>query len=71
MCPISLNIYGMKLNEGHLSFGTIIIHFSDKFYQEINFKSHLNSVLINLYKDTVRFPHVPFYLNFCLCLLLQ
>ena len=46
MCPISFNIYGQKLNEGHLSFRTAIIHFWDKPYQEINFKSHLNSVLI-------------------------
>ena len=31
----------MKLNEVHLSSGTIIIHFLDKPYQEINFKSVL------------------------------
>ena len=32
-------------------------------YQEINFKSHLSSVLLNFFcnnkKDTVRFAHVP------------
>ena len=26
-CPISLNVYEMKLNEGHFSCGTVIIHF--------------------------------------------
>ena len=35
----------MKLNEGHFSSGTVIIHL-DKPYQKINFKSHLNSVLL-------------------------
>ena len=34
----------MKLNEGDFSFGTVINHFSDKSYQEINFKSHLKRV---------------------------
>ena len=45
MCPISFNIFGMKLNEEYFSLGTVITHFLDKPYQEINFKSHLNSVL--------------------------
>ena len=36
----------MNLNEGHFSSGTVIIHFLDKLYQEINFKKHLNSVLL-------------------------
>ena len=40
------DIYGMQLNEGHFSSGTVIIHFLDKPYQGINFKSHLNSVLL-------------------------
>ena len=35
----------MKLNEVHFSLGTVINHFLDKPYQEINFKSHLNNVL--------------------------
>ena len=35
----------MKLNEGYFSFRTAIIHCWDKSYQEINFKSHLNSAL--------------------------
>ena len=45
MCRISFKICGMKLNEVHFSMGTVITHFLDKLYQEINFKSHLNSVL--------------------------
>ena len=40
MCPISFNIYGIKLNERHFSFVTNLTHLCDKFYQEINFKSH-------------------------------
>ena len=36
----------MKWNEGHFSSRAAIIHFLDKFHQEINFKSHLNSVLL-------------------------
>ena len=36
----------MKLNEVHFSLGTVITPFLDKPYQEINFKSHLNSVLL-------------------------
>ena len=46
MCSISFDIYGMKSNEGHFSSGTVMIHFIDKLYQEINFKRHLNSVLL-------------------------
>ena len=38
----------MKLNEGHLSLGTVIIYFWDKPYQEINFKSDLNSVPLSI-----------------------
>ena len=37
----------MKLNEVHLSLGTVINDFLDKAYQEIKFKSHLNSVLLS------------------------
>ena len=36
----------MKLNEVRFSSRTVIIHYLDKPYQEINFKSHLNSVLL-------------------------
>ena len=43
-CPIYFDIYGMKLNEGHFWSGNAIIHFWDKPYQEINFKTHLSSV---------------------------
>ena len=35
----------MKLNEECFSSGTVIIHFSDKPYQEVNFKTHVNSIL--------------------------
>ena len=45
MCPISFNISGMKLNEVYFSSETVITHFLDKTYQEINFKSHLNGAL--------------------------
>ena len=41
----SFNIYGLKLNTVHFFSGTVITHFLDKLYQEINFKSHLNSHL--------------------------
>ena len=33
-----------NLNEGHCCSGTIIIHFLDKPFQEINLKIHLNKV---------------------------
>ena len=46
MCPIFSSICRMKLNEGHFSLGTVIIHFGNKPYQETHFKSHLNSVLL-------------------------
>ena len=36
----------MNLKKGHFSLGTAIINFLDKPYQEINFKSHLNSLLL-------------------------
>ena len=45
MCSISFNIYGMKLNKAHFSSETVIVHFLDKPYHKINFKSHLNSAL--------------------------
>ena len=46
MCPISFNIYGMKLNELHFSSGTVVTHFLGTPYQEISFKSHLNSLVL-------------------------
>ena len=45
LCPISFNIYEMKLNEVHLFSVTVIIHFLDKPYQKITFKNNLNSAL--------------------------
>ena len=46
MCQIFFNTFGMKLNEVHFSLERVTIHFLDKPYQEINFKSHLNSALL-------------------------
>ena len=73
MCPISYNIYKMKLNEAHFPQGTANTHFLDKPYQEINFKSHLNSVLpLQKRKNTVRFVHVPCdFISLYLCSFLQ
>ena len=49
----------MKLNEVHFSLGTVISHFLDKPCQEINFESHLNSLLpCKKRKNTVKFAHV-------------
>ena len=45
MCPISFNIYGMKLNEVHFSSVTVMTFFWAKLYQEINFSSNLNNLL--------------------------
>ena len=36
----------MKLSEANYSSGTVIIQFLDEPYHEINFKSHLHSVLL-------------------------
>ena len=36
----------MKLNDGRFSSETAVGHFVEKFYQDINFKSHLNSVAL-------------------------
>ena len=44
--PISFDIYGMKLNEVNFSSVSVITHFLDTPYQEINFKSHLNTLLL-------------------------
>ena len=52
----------MKLNEGHFSSGTVIFHFRNKHYQEINFKNHLNNVLLCKYGKDVPFGFVSLYL---------
>ena len=50
----------MKLNEVHFSSITVVTQFLDKRYQETNFKSHLDSVLLcKQGKNIVRFAHVP------------
>ena len=41
-----LTFYRKKLNEVHFFSGTVFTHFLDKLYHKINFKSHLNSVLL-------------------------
>ena len=55
----SFNIYGLKLNTVHFFSATVITHFLDKLYQEINFKSHLNShlnqTILSIRKNTARF----------------
>ena len=45
MYPIPFDISKMKSNEKNFSLGTVIIHILDKTYQEINFRSPLNSAL--------------------------
>ena len=61
MCPISFNIYGMKLNEGHFFFWTVIIHFWDKPNSRNKFqKSFKQCFSFQIRKNTVRFAHVPF-----------
>ena len=50
ICPILFNIYRIKSNEGHFSSGTVIICFWDKPYQEINFKSNWNTVILFKYE---------------------
>ena len=48
----------MKLNQVNVSSGTVITHFLDKSYWKINFKSHLNSILLQIRKTIVRVAHV-------------
>ena len=40
------NIYRTELNDGHFFCGTVITHFLENFFQEINFKSHWNSLTL-------------------------
>ena len=71
MCPISSNIYGMKLNVLHFSSGTAIIYSLGKPYQEINFK---NVILFKIWlvyhfvnkKKTGRFA-LWFYFTLIVC----
>ena len=53
MCHIFLKICGIKLNDEHFSRRTVIIPLWNKPYQELNFKSHWNTVIL-------WFAHVPF-----------
>ena len=69
-CPISFNIYGKKINKRNFSSGTVIIHFLDKPYQEINFKSYLNSVLLCKQEKILSDLHMSTVIQFnftCLC----
>ena len=58
MCPISFNIWGMKINEVHFSLETVIIHFLDKPY-------YLNSILLcklrKILSDLVMFRVILFH----------
>ena len=47
MCLILFNIYGKKLNKGGFSSKTVMIHFWNKPYEEINFKSHIVYYVVN------------------------
>ena len=72
--PISFNIYGVKLNEWHLTILTVIIHFWDKPYKEINFKSHSKSVLLCKQQKLLSHLHMSRLIlvnSACLCSLLH
>ena len=64
----------MKINEVHFSPGLVITHFFDKPYQQINFKSQLNSVLpckwVKILSDLHMSRVVLFHFTW-LCSLLQ
>ena len=64
----------MKLNEVYFSSRTVITRFLDKPYQEINFKSHLSSVLpckwLKILSD-LHMPHVILFHFTQLCSLLK
>ena len=59
----------MKLNEEHFSSRTVVLHFLDKPYQEIDFKSHLNSALLCKYGKMLSDLHISrvilFHFTFC------
>ena len=71
---LDLCIYEMKLNDGHFFLGTVIIHFRDKPYQQINFENHSNSVLLCKQGKILSDFHMPCFISFhynCLRSLLQ
>ena len=48
MCPISFNMYGMKLVERYFSFRTVIIHFGDhKSQKSLNMSQEKMSDLVS------------------------
>ena len=55
----------MKLNEGHFSTGTAIIHFLDKAYPEINLKSDLNRLKSDL--NMYYFVNKEWHRQICTC----
>ena len=55
----------MKLNEERLSFQTLSNHFWHKPYQEINFESHLNGVLLSI--KILSDLHMPRFILIFLC----
>ena len=55
----------MKLNEGYFSVKTAITYFCDKFFQEVNFKSHLNSALRCKYGKILWDLHMSDLILFC------
>ena len=48
----------MKLNKERFFFGTVIIRFCHKSYQETNFKNHLNTVLLCEQEDVLSGLHM-------------
>ena len=61
----------MNLKKRHFSLGTAIINFLDKPYQEINFKSHLNSVLLCKQGKTLPDLHMSRFILFQFTFLLS
>ena len=67
MCPVYFSIYEVKLDD---KCGTIIIDFWDKPYQEMDFKSHSNSVAFCKYGkilSDLQVPHLILFNFTCLC----
>ena len=57
----------MKLNKEDLPFGVVTIHFWDKPYQEINFKTYLNNVPRCKQEKLLWLAHVQFNLTLLVC----
>ena len=59
MCPISFNIYRMNLIDRYFYFQSVIVHFWDKPFQEMNFKS--DSKIVYYFVNTEK------YYQICTC----